>query len=325
LAVAARANLAMADSKRSKGTSRAATGQSSQRFQSSGPSRFLSPQVTLPKKQLSSDAYKTITPMPTAKRTLVDQSKLKDAIVPMPGAGRNVLPNTIPAVPLPGAGSSIDPSAIKPVPLPQSNDPLDPNGLQPVPFPMPGDPGNNPDPMPQPDPDPQHCHPWSTWPTWWWFSPIYGHDHYCTPQVIVQESVVIAAPVIDVEFLAVRLVDIGDLEKGLGPQYRVRFRNNSTVVVTQPFHVTMLVGNGQKAESLPHVTEPVAAMAAGEVRELDLRLPLAANQLAIKGASASLLYPLLSVAIDANEELAESNELNNRATFDRAEIPVVED
>jgi hypothetical protein len=153
---------------------------------------------------------------------------------------------------------------------------------------------------------------------------MYWPDYGCPPYLIVERTVEIAAPAFDVEFLSVRLLDIGDLEMGLGPQYRVRFRNNSTAAITRPFHVTMLAGNGQQAESLPHVTEPVAAMAAGEVRVLDVRLPLAANQLVIKGASASLLYPLLSVAIDSHEELPEFDEANNRATFDRAEIPTVE-
>lgn len=65
-------------------------------------------------------------------------------------------------------------------------------------------------------------------------------------------------------------------------------------------------------------------MKPGEVRALDLRLPLAANQFVVKGDSISMLYPLLTVAVDANQALPESDEGNNLATFDRAEILVVE-
>ena len=197
--------------------------------------------------------------------------------------------------------------------------------LQTVPLvPLPGNPAGSPNPMPTP----ASCDPCWHWPTWCCCSPWFWYDFGWSPCMTLYstvEVVEIAAPVIDLEFLAVRLVDIGDLEKGLGPQYRVTFRNNSPVAITRSFLVSLMVGDGQKAaELLPQVSERLESMKPGEVRVLDLRLPVAANQFVLKDGALSMLHPMLFVAIDSNQELPESNELNNYATFNRADIPVVQ-
>jgi hypothetical protein len=119
----------------------------------------------------------------------------------------------------------------------------------------------------------------------------------------------------DLQMLAVRFVDAGHPEQGLGPRYRVWFRNNSNRPITEPFDVYMVASlGGQVRPDSPQAGVRVTAIDAGETQAVDIRLPLAVTRMV---PAANVTFQVL---VDADREIADVNRDNNGAAVRQADI-----
>jgi hypothetical protein len=200
---------------------------------------------------------------------------------------------------------------------------------------------------------PTHCwYPrWSPWVSWsWWDTcrPFYDpRPNYCRPIVyqpcqpwvyyqypvwqplpvatcgtwVDVEPVVIQAASMDLQMLAVRFVDNGHPEQNLGPRFRVWVRNNSQIQITSPFSVLALASNDTNADaSLPQAGVVIPSMDIGEVRPVDIRLPLQANRMGVTPEGHKVPFSFLQVLVDSHQQVGEVNEANNGAVVARTEI-----
>lgn len=200
---------------------------------------------------------------------------------------------------------------------------------------------------------PSHCwYPrWSPWVSWsWWDTcrPFYDpRPNYCRPIVyqpcqpwvyyqypvwqplpvatcgtwVDVEPVIIQEASMDLQLLAVRFVDNGHPEQNLGPRFRVWVRNNSQIQITSPFSVLALASNDANADaSLPQAGVVVPSMDIGEVRPVDIRLPLQANRLGITPEGHKVPFNYLHVLVDSHQQVTEVNEANNGAVIARTDI-----
>lgn len=121
---------------------------------------------------------------------------------------------------------------------------------------------------------------------------------------------------IDVQFTSIRQIDAGDPAKGLAPSYRVWFTNNSDVDIDQPFDVAILASvDGKLAKDLPYAAVRIDGLAAGETSSADIRLPIDAVKMTNGG------FRFVHAIIDSQNELTETNKVNNVAVFNRDDIP----
>ena len=199
---------------------------------------------------------------------------------------------------------------------------------------------------------PRHCwYPrWSPWVSWcWWDTCVPFYDPrpiYCRPivyqpcqpwvyyeypawqplPVVACGTWVDVAPVavpagMDLQMLAVRFVDNGHPEQNLGPRYRVWVRNNSPVQITAPFSVLALAGNDlSPSADLPQAGVVIPTMDIGEIRPVDLRLPLAANRLGLTPEGHRVPFNYLHVLVDSHQQVGEIDETNNGSVVSRTDI-----
>jgi hypothetical protein len=199
---------------------------------------------------------------------------------------------------------------------------------------------------------PSHCwYPkWSPWVSWTWWdtcTPFYDpRPYYCRPIVyqpcqpwvyyqypVWQPLPVVAcgtwvdvAPVVittgvDLQMLAVRFVDNGHPEQNLGPRYRVWLRNNSPIQITSPFSALVLASNDLTPSSdLPQAGVIIPTMDVGEIKPVDLRLPLAANRMGITPEGHHVPFNYLHVLVDSHQQIAETDETNNGSVVARTDI-----
>lgn len=199
---------------------------------------------------------------------------------------------------------------------------------------------------------PTHCwYPrWSPWVSWCWWDtclPFYDpRPAYCRPIVYqpcqpwvyyqyptwqplpvvacgtwvdVQPVTVVAGQ--DVQMLAVRFVDNGHPEQNLGPRYRVWIRNNSQIQITTPFSVLALASNDlTPTADLPQAGVVIPTMDIGEVKPIDIRLPLQANRLGQTPEGHRVPFNYLHILVDSHQQIGETDESNNGAVVARTEI-----
>jgi hypothetical protein len=157
-----------------------------------------------------------------------------------------------------------------------------------------------------------HCPWWYCWdyPVW---CPLYGVGcgyWYDVPVVEIRQGV-------DLQLLAVRMIDAGSPEQNLGPAFRVWIRNNSPIAIAHPFNVVALAARNTVATAdLPQAGVRVDTIDAGQTLPVDIRLPVEANQPG---------FPLLHVLVDSHREIAEVFENNNGAVLARANILPVDE
>lgn len=199
---------------------------------------------------------------------------------------------------------------------------------------------------------PRHCwYPrWSPWVNWcWWDSCVPFYDPrpiYCRPIVyqpcqpwIVQpypvwqplpvvtcgtwvdvQPIVLPAG-LDLQLLAVRFVDNGHPEQNLGPRYRVWLRNNSPVQITSPFSVLALADNDLAPNTgVPQAGVVIPTMDIGEIRPVDIRLPLEANRLGVTPEGNHVPFAYLHVLVDSHQQTVETDETNNGSVVARTDI-----
>jgi hypothetical protein len=175
----------------------------------------------------------------------------------------------------------------------------------------------------------KHCHPHFPW----WPVVIDG-GHYCGPVYCppVQHVTLVEQPIaltvdaasqtaldaavgVDLELFDVRIVDSGDPARKLGPRYRVVFRNLGTAPAANFQIMLMASQDGTPSTEAPMATAEVEALAPGETRSVDVRLPMNDGLAAM---------PTLIVAIDSAVQVAETDEQNNVAVLERAKIAMAE-
>jgi hypothetical protein len=123
----------------------------------------------------------------------------------------------------------------------------------------------------------------------------------------------------DLELTSVGMVADGLADKG--PVYRITLRNNSTLAARH-FRVSLIATLGEITQTSPVVTMNIEELAAGAVGTIDVQLPHGVMTLGPQGQPGP--FTTLIAAIDSFDELIETNELNNVATFTRGEIAVIE-
>ncbi len=160
-----------------------------------------------------------------------------------------------------------------------------------------------------------HCfHPCPWWYCWDYpcWCPLYTCScgyWYDVPVVVVEEG-------LDLQLLAVRMIDSGDVAQQAGPAYRVWIRNNSRVAIQHPFNALLLAArDANPAQDLPQAGVRIESILSGQVLPIDIRLPVTANQPGL---------PMLHVLVDSHREIPEVNETNNGTILARAEILPVE-
>lgn len=175
-----------------------------------------------------------------------------------------------------------------------------------------------------------HHHHHCIFPWWSVFCGVYEYGSgQCTsvtnvsvieqPVVVTSTGSVSVTPNlvagVELELLDVRLADSGDTERKLGPQYRITFRNRGSLPVGNFQVLIMANRDGQPSAEAPMAIAEVAALAAGEVTSVDIRLPLSPEL-------ANL--PALIVVLDSVAQVAEIDEQNNVVVLDRARIAMTE-
>lgn len=121
--------------------------------------------------------------------------------------------------------------------------------------------------------------------------------------------------------LAVRFVDNGHPEQNLGPRYRVWIRNNSPIQVATPFSVLALASNDPTPTAeLPQAGVVIPTMDIGEVKPVDIRLPLQANRLGQTPEGHRVPFNYLHVLIDSHQQIGETDESNNGSVVARTDI-----
>jgi hypothetical protein len=160
------------------------------------------------------------------------------------------------------------------------------------------------------------CQPWTYWNTPMW-APL--PEVACGTWVDVPPVEVV--PDSDLQLLAVRFVDPGHPEERLGPRYRVWFRNNGSLPITQPFSVMLFASNGASlAPYMPQAGVQVAGIDAGDTQSVDIRLPVEVYAMQRDARGNPVPFSVLQVLVNANREVAETTYANNGATLARAAI-----
>jgi len=125
-------------------------------------------------------------------------------------------------------------------------------------------------------------------------------------------------PAGDLELLG--LVQIGEAP-GNCPIYRISFRNNSPVAARN-FRVSLIGAVGRVEFDSAVISVDIDEIAAKATMTTELTLPVAALAIGPPGRQAP--FDTLVVALDSFDELPETDEMNNVASFKRGEIVAME-
>lgn len=160
-------------------------------------------------------------------------------------------------------------------------------------------------------PNDWHCHyPNNCYP------PIYYNYPPVTNVTVVNSQPPLPAqPTLvegtDLELVDLRLVDLGDTAKGLGPRYRITYRNRGTVPAGN-FQVMLLAStDGTPQPGLPSGVAEVAGAPSGQLLTVDVRLAPTPELATMNN---------LIVALDTATQIIETEESNNVAVIDRAKV-----
>ena len=180
-----------------------------------------------------------------------------------------------------------------------------------------------------------HCHPlYDPRPIWcrpvvyvaagpwtWCECPVWHPLPVVTCGTWVDVDPVVVGPQFDLQLLAVRFVDPGHPQQQLGPRYRIWFRNNSDLPITQPFDVLLLASKDvELAGNLPRAGVRVTAVEAGGVQSIDVRLPVEVYQMGLDALEQPIAFTTLHVLVDANREVPEAFQENNGERLAVADI-----
>ena len=146
-------------------------------------------------------------------------------------------------------------------------------------------------------------------------STVSTTDNTATPDTTATPA---AATGIDLVLEDVQLASSATLVAG--PAYTVKFRNQGRQAAGK-FQVGILAGlDGKLVSDAPRALVEVESLAAGQVKEVTLRLPLKSMQLHRPGQGLPTAFTHLFVAVDLNNTVAETDETNNTAIVERAAL-----
>ena len=115
---------------------------------------------------------------------------------------------------------------------------------------------------------------------------------------------------IDLAIKEVKVLAKGDAQNG--PMYRVFITNKGPMNLDQPSRVALIsINDGKPSADTPRMIETLKSLKVGETAELDMRLPVAANT-----------FPMLLVAVEVPETFKDTNEQDNVAQGEVAQLPL---
>jgi hypothetical protein len=127
----------------------------------------------------------------------------------------------------------------------------------------------------------------------------------------------------DIELVAVRLVEMGNLEQKSGPRLRLFYRNLGTSEVAK-FHITVAVDAGNElTDKAEKVTVESVGLRPGQSQTIDVRLPVETLTMR-QTKSGPAPFSLLVAWIDSSEEFDEAEEENNLLVLSRDKIEPLE-
>jgi hypothetical protein len=105
-----------------------------------------------------------------------------------------------------------------------------------------------------------------------------------------------------------------------GPAYRVKFRNQGSQAAGK-FQVAILAGlEGKLTDNAPRGIVEVPDLAAGDVGEVTLRLPVGAMKMVSAAQEQPTTFSHLFVAVDLQNSISELDETNNLAIVERSAL-----
>jgi hypothetical protein len=107
----------------------------------------------------------------------------------------------------------------------------------------------------------------------------------------------------------------------MGPRYRVWVRNNRPTPIAGPFNVVLMAANSpEPAQNLPQAGVRIETLNPGELKAVDIRLPLTVANMSVDELGQPAPFQSLHVLVDSHQEIQEEREDNNGAVISRLEI-----
>lgn len=105
-----------------------------------------------------------------------------------------------------------------------------------------------------------------------------------------------------------------------GPAYRLKFRNRGTRAAGKFRIGAFAERDGKLSDDAPQTVTEVADLAAGQEREITLRLPLSAVRLVSNSGTEKVAFDQLLVVIDLDDAIVEAEKSNNVANLNRVDL-----
>jgi hypothetical protein len=164
------------------------------------------------------------------------------------------------------------------------------------------------------------CFPWYG-PDWCWdYYPEVIIDYY--PVYVSQPVVTAVATSVDLEFVSVEILDVGEPAKKLGPRFLVTVRNVGTALVEGGI-VRLAAGrelNPAAFEKPVEATAPVAPLVPGQTMAVEIRLPLDAMTMNRTAEGKPAPFEALAAAVEPPQGLTDVKPENNFRLTPRKEI-----
>jgi hypothetical protein len=119
----------------------------------------------------------------------------------------------------------------------------------------------------------------------------------------------------DLQVLSVQMLDGGNPAGGMGPMFRVTFRNNSFASINRPFSLSLVaIADPTTGSGIPAAVR-VRGIGAFQVAAVNIRMPIEAIRPGM---------PMLQAIVDSHREIGETNKSNNVLMVKLAEVRPVE-
>jgi hypothetical protein len=142
--------------------------------------------------------------------------------------------------------------------------------------------------------------------------------------VTIVEPIAVPVQGLDLVLQSVGAVDSGNMQAGLGPNFRVTVRNNSMMPVSS-FNVLVMAGMDQTPrQDLPATVVKLDGMQSGQFTTFEVRLPVTALMMSRDISGMPISHTTVFVAVDSGEDLPDVDRSNNGAVLALNQIPVVQ-
>lgn len=118
------------------------------------------------------------------------------------------------------------------------------------------------------------------------------------------------APQSPLELVDVRLIDIGNVELGEGPRFRVLVKNTTATKLKSPLEVMISAGISDAfSPELPTAVETVEPLAAGQIVPVELRLPVESMAMTYPGRKEPFPFSTLFVLVGGPKNMLGSSSI----------------